>query len=145
MYYQVTDTLLQENKCQLLDQGRSYQICSDIPSCVCIQPLVDFLRGGRCCSFGFPEWYQPSPRYAHILSLFHSFRPSFDQDHSWVSKPLSFRLAIRLSSTAPSFNNGSHSSLWKCKVLIILGVVLELSVWNSENKPNLEVKRVTLP
>ena len=90
-----------------IDQGRSYQICSDIPSCVCIQPLVDFLRGSSGYSFGFPEWYQALLGYAHIQPLFlipHSFRPSFDQDHSWVSTPLSFQLTIWLSSTAPSFN-----------------------------------------
>ena len=68
---------------------------------------MDFLRGSRGCSFGFPEWYQPSLGYTHIQSLFlipHPFRPSFDQDHSWVSTPLSFQLTIQLSLTAPSFN-----------------------------------------
>ena len=46
-----------------VDQGRSYQICSDIPSCVFIQPLADFLRGSKGCSFGFPKQYQPSLGY----------------------------------------------------------------------------------
>ena len=90
-----------------VDQGRSYQICSDIPSCVCIQPLVDSLRGSKGCSLGFPKQYQPLLGYAHIQSLFSSlplFGPSFDWDHSWVSTPLSFQLTLWLSSTAPTFN-----------------------------------------
>jgi len=90
-----------------VDQGRSYQICSDIPSCVCIQPLVDFLRGSKGCSLGFPKQYQPLLGYTHIQSLFSSlpfFGPSFDWDRSWVSTPLSFQLTIRLSLTAPTFN-----------------------------------------
>ena len=90
-----------------VDQGRSYQICSDIPSCVCIQPLVDFLRGSKGCSLGFPKQYQPLLGYTHIQSLFlflSLFRPSFDRDRSWVFTPLSFQLAIQLSSTAPTFN-----------------------------------------
>jgi len=90
-----------------VDQGRSYQICSDIPSCICIQPLVDFLRGSKGCSLGFPKQYQPSLGYTCIQSLFlflSLFRPSFDRDRSWVFTPLSFQLAIQLSSTAPTFN-----------------------------------------
>jgi len=90
-----------------VDRGRSYQICSDIPSCVCIQPLVDFLRGSKGCNLGFPKQYQPSLGYAHIQSLFlflSLFRPSFDWDHSWVFTPLSFQLTLWLSLTAPTFN-----------------------------------------
>jgi len=88
----------------------SGQILSDLqwyPFCICIQPLVDFLRGSRYCSFGFPKQYQSSLGYTCLQSLFSSlplFGPSFDWDHSWLSTPLSFQLAIWLSSTAPTFN-----------------------------------------
>ena len=86
------------------------QILSDLqwyPFCICIQPLVDFLRGNRDCSFGFPKQYQSLLGYTCLQSLFSSlplFGPSFDWDHSWVSTPLSFQLAIQLSLTAPTFN-----------------------------------------
>jgi len=97
-------SLLQENKCQ------HQLIRADLqwyPFCICIQPLVDFPRGSRDCSFGFPKQYQSLLGYACLQSLFSSlslFGPSFDWDHSWVFTPLSFQLAIQLSLTAPIFN-----------------------------------------
>jgi len=84
----------------------SGQILSDLQwysFCICIQPLVDFLRGSRDCSFGFPKQYQSSIGYTCLQSLFSSlflFGPSFNWDHSWVFTPLTFRLAIQLSLTA---------------------------------------------
>jgi len=87
-----------------VDQGRSYQVYSDILSCICIQPLVDFLRGSKGCSFGFLKHYQPSLGYQSLFLFLSLFRPSFNQDCSWVSTPLSFQLTIQLSSTAPTFN-----------------------------------------
>ena len=87
----------------VISQLISIEICSDIPSCICIQPLEDFLRGSRDCSFGFPKQQQSSLGYTCIQSLFLSFplfRPNSNQDCSLVSTPLTFRLTIQLSLTA---------------------------------------------
>ena len=72
-------------------QGRFYQVCSDIISCICIQTLVDILRGSRDCSFGFLKQYQCSLGYTCLQSLFpylSLFGLSINQYHSWVFTPL---------------------------------------------------------
>jgi len=85
-----------------VDQGRSYQICSDIPSCVCIQPFEDFLRGSRDCSFGFPK--QDTPTFSLFSSLFLSLdqapiKIAAGSPHHWhLGLPYNFHWQL------PTFN-----------------------------------------
>jgi len=98
----------------------SGQILSDLQwyTFLCLYPTsCGFPESSKGCSFGFPKQYQPLLGYTHIQSLFpflSLFRPSFNWDHSWVSTPLSFQLAIWLSLTAPTFNTQivCYRDLW---------------------------------
>jgi hypothetical protein len=126
-----------------VNQGRSYQICSDILSCICIQSLVDFLRGSRDCSFGFPLQYQSLLGYTCIQSPFPFLSSSLTQitagssHHYHLGSPYDFHRQLPTFNTQiVRYKNGGLYLPW----VIPYGIHLESmesirnSIWNPWNQ-----------